>query len=173
VPTVSFACDAMLGGLARWLRLAGLDTSYDPDLDDADLARRATAEGRWLLTRDRALAAVSGPRVVLLRAGVLAEQLAEVVARLDLEVDEAGFFTRCSVCNGGLAEASPAAVGDRVPPWVATHVERFSVCTVCGKVYWPGTHHARILARLRAVLSRGATLPSEPRPSPSPRTPRR
>jgi len=30
VAEVIFACDAMLGSLARWLRLAGFDTHFDP-----------------------------------------------------------------------------------------------------------------------------------------------
>ncbi|HKI05656.1 MAG TPA: Mut7-C RNAse domain-containing protein [Thermoanaerobaculia bacterium] len=47
--------DAMLGALARWLRVLGLDVSYDPDLDDAELVDKAVAEGRTILTRDRRL----------------------------------------------------------------------------------------------------------------------
>ena len=45
-------CDAMLGGLARWLRAAGYDAEYEYGIDDAKLVRRAEAEGRILLSSD-------------------------------------------------------------------------------------------------------------------------
>jgi uncharacterized protein with PIN domain len=45
----------MLGRLARWLRLAGLDTTWSAHVPDAELARRAHAADRVLLTRDRRL----------------------------------------------------------------------------------------------------------------------
>jgi uncharacterized protein with PIN domain len=160
VAEVKLACDAMLGSLARWLRLAGLDSSYGPDFDDAELARCAAAAGRWLLTRDRILAAGSGPRVVLLRETAVLVQLREVVERLDLTLDESRFFTRCSLCNGELADVSAESVAELVPTYVASHQARFARCVVCDKVYWPGTHHTRILGQLRTALGqRPATEP--------------
>lgn len=45
----------MLGGLARWLRILGLDAHYDPELDDPELVDRAVAEDRLILTRDAQL----------------------------------------------------------------------------------------------------------------------
>lgn len=45
----------MLGRLARWLRVLGYDTLYDDAIEDADLVRRAIADGRFVLTRDRRL----------------------------------------------------------------------------------------------------------------------
>jgi uncharacterized protein with PIN domain len=47
-----FACDAMLGGLARWLRAAGYDAWWRADIGDWDLVRLAQREGRLLLTSD-------------------------------------------------------------------------------------------------------------------------
>ncbi len=38
---VSFSVDANLGQLARYLRLLGFDTDYDPELSDAELATRS------------------------------------------------------------------------------------------------------------------------------------
>jgi len=43
--------DAMLGGLARWLRTLGLDVAYDPALDDAALVELSAREGRVILTQ--------------------------------------------------------------------------------------------------------------------------
>jgi uncharacterized protein len=147
----------MLGSLARWLRFAGFDTRYEPDWTDAALAGLTRAEGRWLLTRDRALASVAGPRVVLLKARDLGALVGELRDRLELPVDPARFMTRCAECNGELREVAREAVADRVPPFVATHGEHFRRCVGCGRVYWPGTHAGRIAQRLRELfyLSRG------------------
>jgi uncharacterized protein with PIN domain len=51
-PPITFACDAMLGGLARWLRAAGYDAIWKPDISDWDLIRSARYEDRTLLTSD-------------------------------------------------------------------------------------------------------------------------
>lgn len=46
--------DAMLGGLARWLRVLGLDTAFDPGLDDPELVDRALAEEREIPSEEAA-----------------------------------------------------------------------------------------------------------------------
>src|SRR5438552_1862899 len=46
------ACDAMLGGLARWLRAAGYDACWQSGIDDHDLIRLARDQGRTLLSSD-------------------------------------------------------------------------------------------------------------------------
>ena len=146
----------MLGGLARWLRFAGFDTILPAHLDDRDLERTARVEGRWLLTRDRALAARSGPRVLCIQALAVPEQVAEVCRRLRLRVDPARFFTRCSRCNGRLVRLGREEAQSLVPPFVATHASAFSRCEACGQVYWPGSHHGRIRARLEATFAGGS-----------------
>ncbi len=145
-----FACDAMLGSLARWLRFAGFDTTFHPDVSDAAVAGQARLEGRWLLTRDRALAAKAGPRVVLLRGRTPADQVEELRARLPLGAAPDRFFTRCSRCNTPVVEVGRDEVRERVPPYVAVHAARFTACPGCGRVYWRGTHPARIARQLEA-----------------------
>ncbi len=151
VPT--FVCDTMLGTLARWLRFAGFDVVFDPSLADATLRALARAQGRWLLTQDRELAAKAGPRVVLLPGRKLSEQVGELRRRLGLRADPARFFTRCSRCNGLLAAVSREEVVRLVPPFVAVHAQGFARCLGCGRVYWPGTHVPRIAATLRQLFA--------------------
>ncbi len=142
----------MLGSLARWLRFAGFDTFFDPKRDDAPLAALARSEGRWLLTRDRRLAAKAGPRVLLLSGATVAQQVAELCSRLALTVEEARFFTRCSACNGEVVAVGREEVLPLVPPYVAAHAPHFSRCRSCGKVYWPGTHEPRIRRTLHQLF---------------------
>lgn len=146
-----FVCDAMLGTLARWLRLFGYDTLFLGAEDDRILARLAAAEERWLLTRDRELAA-AGPRTLLVRSEGLEDQLREVFVRLDQAPEATLEHARCAECNGELEPAGPDEVAADVPPYVARTAERFRRCRGCGRVYWPGSHSGRIVARMRRVV---------------------
>jgi hypothetical protein len=149
-----FLCDAMLGSLARWLRFFGFDTLFpEPGPEDLELARMARDEGRWLLTRDRELAAV-GPRSVLIRSEGLEDQLAEVFSRLGLRPEATLENARCSECNGDLEEVTREDVSRVVPPHVLETAPRFRRCAGCGRVYWPGTHSDRILERMHGIVRR-------------------
>ena len=130
--------DGMLGRLAKWLRLLGYDTAYDNAATDLELARRARAEGRVLLTRDHELAARRGLRTLLIRSQVLEEQIREVRASLGLPPQPA--LSRCAVCNSVLDPVSPTQVAQRVPPYVLRTQTEFRRCPGCGRVYWPGSH---------------------------------
>jgi uncharacterized protein with PIN domain len=150
VPT--FLCDAMLGSLARWLRFFGYDTEFcGPEVDDPEVARRARADGRWLLTRDRELAAL-GPRTVMVRSEGLEAQLAEVFRRLDLHPSADLDGSRCGECNGELEPVTRSEAQEAVPPYVHRTARRFRRCTRCGRMYWPGTHTDRILATMSSVI---------------------
>src|SRR5574337_747582 len=79
-----FVADAMLGRLAKWLRLLGYDTLYWRG-DDARLVRLVLAENRLLLTRDTHLP----PRLpahltCFIESDHYDAQLAQVVARFGL-----------------------------------------------------------------------------------------
>ena len=130
--------DGMLGRLAKWLRLLGYDTAYDNAATDPELARRARAEGRVLLTRDHELAARRGLRTLLICSQVLEEQIREVRASLGPPPQPA--LSRCAVCNSVLDPVSPNQVAQRVPPYVLRTQTEFRRCPGCGRVYWPGSH---------------------------------
>lgn len=150
----TFLCDAMLGSLARWLRFFGYDAGFcGPEVDDSEVARQARADGRWLLTKDRELAA-AGPKSMLIRSDDVESQLVEVFRRLGLrpEADLAG--SRCSECNGVLEPVARDDLADDVPPYVLATAERFRRCTGCGRIYWPGTHTDRIVSTMVDVVER-------------------
>lgn len=147
---VRFVADVMLGRLARWLRALGHDTLYFRDAPDARLLGIALREGRRLLTRDAALARRARAAGLLDRSETLDAQLAEVVAAYGLHCR--GPMTRCLECNGLLLAADCAAVRERVPPYTLATQHEFRVCEGCGRVFWPGSHVAGILGRLRPYL---------------------
>ena len=147
----------MLGSLARWLRLCGYDCLYlGTEPDDRELARVAERESRWLLTRDRELAA-AGPRTQMVRAGTLEGQLAEVLERHGLPAPEDLDSARCGECNGVLEDVTTHEIAAEVPPYVLANAERFRRCAGCRRVYWPGTHGEQIhvrFARVRHMMAR-------------------
>jgi uncharacterized protein with PIN domain len=130
--------DGMLGRLAKWLRLMGYDTAYDNAATDPELAHRARAEGRVLLTRDHELATRRGLRTLLIQSEILEEQMQEV--RDALGPPPHPPLSRCAVCNTALEPVSPDEIADRVPPFVLRTQSEFHHCPGCGRVYWPGSH---------------------------------
>ena len=127
----------MLGTLAKWLRILGFDTCFDPDLDDHQLVRLARAEGRVLLTRDRELARRRGVQTLLVTSQELDEQIRQVLA--DLELGPTG-PARCSICNEPLLALDREAARARVPAYVAETHDSFTTCPLCQRVYWRGSH---------------------------------
>ena len=105
----------------------------------------ASREDRVLLTRDAGLLKRREVRRgCLIRSGDAREQIQQVALRFGL-APLAAPFTRCMECNTPLEAAPKAAVAPLVPPFVYATKHRFSRCPACGKVYWQGTHHARML----------------------------
>jgi uncharacterized protein with PIN domain len=153
---VRFLCDAMLGGLAKWLRAAGYDAYYareGTDVSDRTLTAKALAERRVLLTsdgdflerkpvRDGSVGFLKVPHVQL------EDQLRLVVEHFGLNRRQ----SRCMVCSGMLDIVSSEAVVGRVPSGVLRDHEDFFVCQECGRVFWHGSHWQRISDRLDRVF---------------------
>jgi uncharacterized protein with PIN domain len=150
-----FIADAMLGKLARWLRVLGCDVEYFPAIDDGELVARALRSHRLILTRDTLLVRRRGARTnhFFVKGDHFRDQLRQVVERF--AIDPAGrFLTRCLECNAPLTEIEKSAVGDRVPPYVFATQTEFRACPSCGKLYWAGTHRERMAAEAAAILGR-------------------
>jgi uncharacterized protein with PIN domain len=151
----AFVADAMLGRLAKALRMLGYDVAYDPAVDDASLKLTAVREGRIVLTRDHEVAATSLPiRVVLVESDRPAEQLRQVVDSLGLTADGAA-FSRCLICNVEVLPVEKREVEGLVPPYVYATQDRFARCPSCGRIYWPATHVEHALAWIEDALTSG------------------
>lgn len=144
--------DAMLGALARWLRILDLDVAYDPSLDDAALVDLAVAEERTILTRDRRLTERRLARNhLLIRSVDVDEQVRQVLAELGVTPDLGSLLRRCLVCNLRLEPLDAEEARAKVPPYVARTHEEFRACPACGRIYWRGTHVSRMQKRLERM----------------------
>lgn len=153
-PRPRFYVDAMLGRLARWLRVLGYDTAFDAAVQDADLVRQALFEGRVILTRDRGLPEEWRiDNFLVLEEEDLPAQLKRVIRRFGL--DREGLFSRCVACNGLLLPLQRRDVMSDVPPRILLKHDRFTRCRDCRRVYWEGSHAHRIRARLACLFEEG------------------
>jgi uncharacterized protein with PIN domain len=148
-----FVVDVNLGKLARHLRMAGFDTLWANPWDDDEIARIAALQKRTILTRDKGLLRRRDvDRGYFVRATQSEAQLAEAIRALQLEGLLAP-FTRCRECNAPLEDVAKEAVLDRIPGKVRGFYERFKRCPGCDRVYWEGTHFARMNEMLKKTVS--------------------
>src|SRR5258708_11815161 len=154
-----FVADGHLGKLARHLRMAGFDTLWSNSWDDDAIVARSLAERRTILTRDKGmLRRREVERGYFVRAVESEAQLAEVVRGLQLESLIAP-FTRCRECNVMLEDVPKEEVAARLPEKVRGFYDRFKRCPGCERIYWEGTHFARmqgVLSRLSGATPSGA-----------------
>lgn len=162
-PPPVFLCDAMLGGLARWLRAAGYEAEFDVHIEDGELVRRAHQENKVLLTSDGDIMdrfAVTEDLidyVFIPRDLDVMEQLGHVLATMDIPLRN----PRCMECGGELGDVDLEEVSDEVPPKVRRECTEYWRCGRCGKVYWRGTHWQSISERLDRAAEMGESLPDD------------
>jgi hypothetical protein len=144
--------DSHLGKLARLLRLLGFDSLYRNDFEDAEIVDVALEQRRIVLTRDRGILKQS--RVThgyCVRSTAPTDQVREVVARFDLHARIAP-FSRCTMCNGTIRVVREKDVADRIPTRARREHDEFRACERCGRVYWKGSHYARLRALVERLL---------------------
>ena len=149
--TPRFIVDANLGRLVRLLRLLGFDSRYDQQMDDAEIAGVAAADGLTVLTRDRGLLmrrAVT--RGYFVRSQLPRTQAAEVLRRFDL-TNQVSTFTRCVDCNGIIHPVPKSAVSDQLPANTRQCYDSFFQCSACSKVFWKGAHWQNLLSLIRDI----------------------
>ncbi len=151
--SVAFVLDVHLGRLAHYLRLFGVDTTHDPGTEDAELAGRAADEKRILLTRDRLLLMRAKLECgSYVRATDPKSQIGEVIHRFALR-EVVRPLTRCLECNGELEPATREEAKGQIPDPVWQHHEDFSRCPSCHRIYWKGSHYARMLRLVDETLA--------------------
>jgi uncharacterized protein with PIN domain len=151
---VRFFCDAGLGGLARWLRASGYEAFWEPDIEDSLLVKRAREHSAAVLTTDsglmerRVLRNGLIPSLWLSPSLTVPEQLAQVFREFQLKLKG----PRCMSCGGELQTVDEEAVHDRIPPRTYRWLDKYFLCSHCGKLFWHGTHWERVQRQLKAIL---------------------
>ena len=150
-----FWCDAGLGGLARWLRAAGHDARWQPDIADDELLREARRIAATILTTDSLLMERRVLRDRIIPAYWLPPALG-IPAQLALVFHEFGLLTgepRCMSCGGELRTVEKEALRERIPPKTYRWLDEYFVCNRCDRLFWRGTHWTRIERQLSLATS--------------------
>lgn len=139
-----FVVDAMLGKLAKKLRLLGYDTVYSSDIEDDELILIAKKENRIIISKDVQLvnkATKQQIETVQITESEEIEQFHQINEKVKLEkfIIE-GSKSRCPLCNGILVKIEKKIVHGQVPKGVLENTDEFWKCDKCKKFYWEGTH---------------------------------
>ena len=140
----TFFVDAMLGNIAKKLRLLGYDSKYFSYIDDEKLINIAKKENRIIISKDENLVKKSqkfGIESIFIRKNTEIDQLCEVVRYAGLRISEInGDTARCPKCNSLTVYVDKITVKEKIPRKVRELNERFWKCENCSKIYWEGTH---------------------------------
>ncbi|MDA8105482.1 MAG: Mut7-C RNAse domain-containing protein [Nitrospiraceae bacterium] len=149
---MKFIADAMLGRLARWLRVLGFDVLYYSDIGDGQLVKTAREEERTILTRDtHFLERRQGADVMFIHDDDVFAQLVQIRDKLDFR--DIAPLGRCMICNGMLERvAQKEDVRDSVPEFIYLSVHDFVKCGGCGKIYWCGSHQQGIRKKILSIF---------------------
>ena len=143
---VRFVADVMVGKLAKWLRVLGYDTHYQPHYSP-EVIEAFLGKGRILLTRHKERAEKLGG-TVLIRGNKVSEQLMTLKRELHLEPARSVWFSRCLICNVILRQTREGVADDwiaveGIPEYVLyQNRTNISFCPLCGRHFWPGSHRA-------------------------------
>jgi uncharacterized protein len=154
-----FIADAMLGKLAKWLRILGIDVAYERSIENQVLIRYAKSEGRDILTRNKHLAGRrwgGSLRFMIIEEDRLSGQLRQFFHEYGPPITTE-MLSRCIRCNEPLTFIARKKASAHVPPFVYRTQQRFFQCPNCARIYWPGTHQKRILDAVNTLLSQHAS----------------
>lgn len=140
-----------LGRLAKWMRILGFDSAYFTGSNPSSLFIQALQEDRAIITRNHRLPQSRGMRILVLKNETLKDQLAQLLKALNIEVVSGMMFTRCTLCNAALKPIEKEQVKSKVPQYVFSTQEDFSLCPRCGRVYWHGSHWGNVIEALKEI----------------------
>jgi uncharacterized protein with PIN domain len=144
---IKFIADSMLGRLARWLRVLGYDTLYQPFYKQGMIAA-SVREGRKLLSRHRPTV-TRYANSMLIRSDHVKDQLYEMKNAGIIASERSKWFSRCLLCNTTLEEAEETDARENVPEYVFYQsASGIRFCPSCGRYFWPGSHRERMVRQL-------------------------
>jgi hypothetical protein len=150
-----FLFDEMLGRLARWCRLFGIDSLYLKGKSDSELLDIAEETGRVFVTRDSELCSRCLSRDIIcifIRSNDIAEQVAQVVVKGEAHMTFPEKM-RCTACNSIIKKTSVERIRQLIPADVFENCCNAWFCPGCGKAYWVGGHWKNIMRMHECVMN--------------------
>ena len=139
-----FFVDAMLGNIAKKLRLLGYDTKYSSNIADDNLIEFAKVEDRIIISRDNDLvnkAENSGIKSIFLQKASEGNQLFEIAKKMNIKkLIINGNSARCPKCNFLTIPVEKNTIRNEVSKGILEFNKKFWKCEDCNQIYWEGTH---------------------------------
>jgi hypothetical protein len=148
-----FAAEKTLGKLAKWLRILGFDTSYEPDFPNSTVWELADNRRIFLTRRQSVRDGRPSTDLIFIKSDHLFEQLKEVIQKLALEQKDTRPFSRCLQCNAAIEAVDKDSVRNAVPDYIWETHDTFRRCRPCRKIYWPGSHTKRTLDIIEGLFT--------------------
>ncbi|MFX1497450.1 MAG: Mut7-C RNAse domain-containing protein [Promethearchaeota archaeon] len=162
---LKFLVDAMLGRLARFLRIFGYDTIYANDLKeyfkmdpipDNDLEKYAENDDRIIITKDYSFYTKTKNISIYLKGEGIYNYLNQLKKTLDITYEFDLKKARCSVCNSELIRIEKKQlIRDKVLKETYKNYNEFYQCInpKCNKIFWNGPHILNITKNLKRKLA--------------------
>jgi uncharacterized protein with PIN domain len=141
-----FIVDCMHGKLARKMRIYGFDTLYEANLDDDTILATAQKEERVIITSDKNLIERAySERIPVVEAPLDSDvsRMTKIFRTYRLKPNLNPKHSRCPHCNSMLIKISKSQA-EGVPKGVLRRKRIFYKCENCGRIYWYGSHWAKI-----------------------------
>ena len=151
----TFLADAMLGSVARKLRIFGFDTLYVAHTHDDEILKIGIAENRIILTCDKELfkrALKNEADSILLQGSDDLKDIVHILSKCGIAL--LTFHTidsRCAICNGLLIRKEPSDVVKDVNSNILKRHKQFFKCSGCKKIYWEGSHLTHIQQTVKLI----------------------
>jgi hypothetical protein len=140
----TFFVDAMLGNIARKLRLLGYDSQYFSDIEDDKLIDNAKKENRIVVSSDEELIKKTkklGMKSFYVTKKEEIEQFFEIITSINLKrIQINGSVARCPKCNSLTELVDKNSVKEKISQGVIKLNDKFWRCKSCNQIYWEGTH---------------------------------
>jgi uncharacterized protein with PIN domain len=143
-----FLADSMLGKLAKWLRVMGYDTHYQPFYQKG-VIDNLIRNRRILLTRNTSTIGSNLNSFLVLPDNVR-EQLNQIRASGYIHINRSQWFSRCLICNVKLKKVPIKESLATIPEYVLyQNNPMVSYCPSCQRNFWPGSHRLRMIDQLK------------------------
>jgi uncharacterized protein with PIN domain len=147
---MKFICDAMLGKLAKYLRILGFSAEYT---NDGRILHhyKDQPDAPYFLTRTTKK--IVYERIIFIQSDMVREQLREIKEIIHPYIDPDEIMNRCIECNIKLMDVQKQHIEQKVPEFVFHQYGQFRECPQCGKVYWEGSHTTGMTELVREIMA--------------------
>jgi uncharacterized protein with PIN domain len=145
-----FICDVMLGKLAKYLRILGLNTIY---IRNNTMLEDYKEQGDLLCLLTKRKKITGYKKCIFIKSDTAKRQLEEIRYLISPFINSEKVLTRCIMCNVELIKTEKADIEQCIPEFVFHHYEAFKVCPSCKKIYWKGSHAEHMSELIEGIIN--------------------